>query len=84
LGRVLVDMAVAVAGGAMTIFDIAVLAHRAGLFGQMALDSTCWRLLDGLTPRAWTRWRGRGLSVADLAGFLIGGAAGRPLRDSPD
>lgn len=45
-GRVLVDMAVAVADGATTISDVAVLADQAALFGAVASDSTCWRLLD--------------------------------------
>jgi hypothetical protein len=47
-GRVLVDMAVAVADGGTTISDIAVLADQAELFGPVASDSTCWRLLDQL------------------------------------
>jgi hypothetical protein len=47
-GRVLVDMAVAVADGATTISDVAVLADQAALFGPVASDSTCWRLLDHL------------------------------------
>jgi hypothetical protein len=47
-GRVLVDMAVAVADGATTISDVAVLGDQAELFGSVASDSTCWRLLDQL------------------------------------
>ena len=47
-GRVLVDMAVAVADGATTISDVAVLTDQAALFGSVASDSTCWRLLDHL------------------------------------
>ena len=47
-GRVLVDMAVAVADGATTISDVAVLTDQAALFGSVASDSTCWRLLDQL------------------------------------
>ena len=47
-GRVLVDMAVAVADGARTISDVAVLADQSALFGLVASDSTCWRLLDQL------------------------------------
>ena len=47
-GRVLVDMAVAVADGATTISDVAVLTDQAALFGAVASDSTCWRLLDRL------------------------------------
>jgi len=42
-GRVLVDMAVAVADGATTIPDVAVLADQAAVFGSVASDSTCWR-----------------------------------------
>lgn len=45
-GRVLTDMAVAVADGATTISDVAVLEHQPALFGPVASDSTCWRLLD--------------------------------------
>jgi hypothetical protein len=51
-GRVLVDMAVAVADGARTISDVAVLADQAELFGPVASDSTCWRLLDQLDTTA--------------------------------
>jgi hypothetical protein len=39
-GRVLVDLAVAVADGAECISDIAVLADQPGLFGSVASDST--------------------------------------------
>ena len=41
-------MAVAVADGATTISEVAVLADQAALFGAVASDSTCWRLLDRL------------------------------------
>jgi hypothetical protein len=51
-GRVLVDMAVAVADGATTISEVAVLAEQVELFGVVASDSTCWRLLDRLDPAA--------------------------------
>ena len=47
-GRVLVDLAVAIADGAEAISDIAVLADQPALFGPVASDSTCWRLLDAL------------------------------------
>jgi hypothetical protein len=47
-GRVLVDLAVAVADGAECISDIAVLADQPGLFGPVASESTVWRLLDVL------------------------------------
>jgi hypothetical protein len=68
-GRVLVDLAVAIADGAEAISDIAVLADQPALFGSVASDSTCWRLLDALgdpelaavaAARARARrWRGR-------------------------
>ncbi len=47
-GRVLLDMALAVADGASTISEIAVLSDQRELFGPVASDSTCWRLLDQL------------------------------------
>ena len=50
-GRVLVDLAVAIADGAEAICDIAVLADQSALFGPVASDSTCWRLLDALDER---------------------------------
>jgi hypothetical protein len=50
-GRVLVDLAVAIADGAEAISDIAVLGDQAALFGPVASDSTCWRLLDVLDER---------------------------------
>src|SRR5215207_5412253 len=50
-GRVLVDLAVAVADGAECISDIAVLGDQPGLFGPVASDSTAWRLLDRLGER---------------------------------
>jgi hypothetical protein len=88
-GRVLIDMAVAVADGAATISDVAVLADQAALFGAVASDSTCWRLLDHLDTarlgavagaRAATRevvWAQR----AELTGqvFPPAKAAGRKL-----
>ena len=45
-------MAVAVADGATTISDVAVLADQAALFGPVASDSTCWRLLERLDSAA--------------------------------
>ncbi|WP_434056939.1 IS1380 family transposase [Pseudonocardia lacus] len=47
-GRVLTDLAVAIADGAEAINDIAVLVDQPGLFGAVASDSTCWRLLEAL------------------------------------
>jgi hypothetical protein len=88
-GQILVDMAVAVADGATTISDIAVLADQAELFGPVASDSTCWRLLDrldgtGLGAIARARAAARDVvwaQRAELSGvpFPPARAAGRDL-----
>jgi hypothetical protein len=88
-GRMLVDMAVAVADGARTISDVAVLADQAALFGAVASDSTCWRLLerlDGTGLVAVARARAASREVvwaqrAELSGepFPPAKAAGRVL-----
>lgn len=69
-GRVLVDMAVAVADGATTISEIAVLGEQRELFGDVASDSTCWRLLDQITG-------------AELAGVARARAAAREVVVGP-
>jgi hypothetical protein len=71
-GRVLVDLAVAIADGAEAITDIAVLADQPELFGPVASDSTCWRLLEALDePRlaavAAARARAREVAWAQRA-----------------
>jgi hypothetical protein len=65
-GRVLVDLAVAVADGAECISDIAVLADQPGLFGAVASDSTVWRLLAQLND-------------PELAGIAAARAAAREV-----
>ena len=45
-GKVLADMAVAIADGATSISDLAVLRDQPGLFGTVASDPTAWRVLD--------------------------------------
>ena len=47
-GRVLVDVAVAVADGAETISDVQALGDQPGLHGQVASTATIWRVLDGV------------------------------------
>jgi Transposase DDE domain group 1 len=47
-GRVLVDVAVMIADGGVCISDIAMLADQRGVFGPVASDSTCWRVLDSI------------------------------------
>jgi hypothetical protein len=83
------DLRFAVADGATTISDVAVLADQAALFGAVASDSTCWRLLDrldtaGLGAVALARARARAVAWAqraELSGrpFPPAHAAGREL-----
>ena len=47
-GRVLTDLAVMIADGGEAISDIATLADQPGVFGPVASDSTCWRVLDSI------------------------------------
>ena len=65
-GRVLTDVAVMIAGGGECISDIAALADQPGVFGPVASDSTCWRVLDAI-------------SGADLAAIAAARAATREV-----
>ena len=48
-GRVLTDVAVMIADGGECISDIATLSDQPGVFGPVASDSTCWRILHAVT-----------------------------------
>ncbi len=50
-GRVLTDLAVMIADGGACISDIATLADQPGVFGPVASDTTCWRVLDAVTAQ---------------------------------
>ena len=50
-GRVLTDVAVAIADGGTRIGDVAVLGDQAGLFGSVASTPTVWRTLDEASGR---------------------------------
>jgi len=54
-GRVLVDLAVALADGATTITDLAILRNQPGLFGEVASLATAWRTLEAIDEAALTR-----------------------------
>jgi len=54
-GRVLTDLAVAIAGGATTIGEIDTLRHQGELFGPVASDTTAWRALAGCDGVALAR-----------------------------
>ena len=91
-GRVLVDVAVAIADGAVTITDVQALADQEGLHGpagSVASTSTIWRVLAGIDEsmlarirqaRAESRdraWTARGeLTGTELPGSRAGGLAG--------
>jgi Transposase DDE domain group 1 len=77
-GRVLVDMAVAVADGASTISDVAVLEHQPALFGPVASDSTCWRLLDRIDDTALG-----GIASARAAAREVAWAQHAEIRGTP-
>ncbi len=65
-GRVLVDLAVMLADGGETISDIATLGDQSSVFGRVASDSTCWRVLNAIT-------------TADLDGIAAARAAARAV-----
>lgn len=80
-----------IADGGCSISDIATLSDQPGVFGAVAPDSTCWRVLDAVghaeldaiaTARARTRefvWARRGELTGDaLPASLV---AGMPLLD---
>ena len=50
-GRVLTDLAVMIADGGVSISDIATLGDQPGVFGAVASDSTCWRVLASIGQR---------------------------------
>jgi hypothetical protein len=89
-GRVLADLAVAIADGATTISEIDTLRHQEELFGPVASDSTVWRTLAGCGPaalariskaRARTRRHAWKLIAARHGGIPPARAAGRDLGE---
>jgi hypothetical protein len=81
-GRVLVDLAVAIADGAQAISDIAVLADQSALFGPVASDSTCWRLLDALDERGLAAVAGARARAREVAWAQRAEATGRAFDRS--
>jgi GNAT superfamily N-acetyltransferase len=86
-GGVLVDLAVALADGAETISDLAVLRDQPGLFGEVASTPTAWRTLEAVDgpalariaearaearAAAWAAGADPGFYVIDIDGTLIG------------
>ena len=54
-GEVLTDLAVAIAGGAETISDLATMRDQPDLFGRVASHPTVWRTLDAVDAAALER-----------------------------
>jgi hypothetical protein len=86
-GRVLVDMAVAIADGATAISDLRVLADQPALFGDVASVPTTWRTLEAIDTdvleriasarakaraEAWAAGLDPGFYVIDLDATLVG------------
>jgi Transposase DDE domain group 1 len=78
-GRVLVDLAVAVADGAECISDIAVLADQPGLFGAVASDSTVWRLLDQIDQSELAAVAGARAAAREVAWAQRAEVTGQPV-----
>jgi hypothetical protein len=85
-GRVLVDLAVALADGAKSIADVKVLADQPALFGEVASAPTAWRTLEAIDDavlariaaaraearsRAWAAGMDPGYYVIDIDGTLL-------------
>ena len=85
-GKVLVDLAVALADGADCLADLAVLRANADVFGPVASDPTAWRVVSSIgtvgldavnaarartRARAWEAGVRRGWIVLDLDATLV-------------
>jgi len=86
-GRVLVDVAVAIADGAVTISDVQALADQQGLHGpagSVASTSTIWRVLDAVasTPGMLAKIRLARAEARDRAWLARGELTGTELPGS--
>lgn len=85
-GRVLTDLAVAIADGAASISDLRILADQPALFGSVASVPTAWRALEAVDDKAleriaqaraaaraqaWAAGMDPGFYVIDIDGVLI-------------
>jgi len=82
-GRVLVDVAVLIAGGGEAISDIDVLRHQGEVLGPVASAPTVWRALDEVTPAAAKRIeRARAQVRAHVWSQLPGGVPASTVADT--
>jgi len=70
-GRVLADLAVAVADGARSISDLAALRDQPDIFGPVASTATAWRALDRVSAAHLDRLRA-GRAAARAAAWAAG------------
>lgn len=85
-GRVLVDVAVTIAGGGETISELKVLRNQPALFGSVASTPTAWRTLEAVDAdaldriaqaraaaraQAWAAGRDPGFYVLDFDATLV-------------
>jgi hypothetical protein len=76
-GQVLTQLAVAIADGATTVSDIAVLRLPPDLFGRVASAPTVWRLLTALTGETLTRIAAARAGRDAATGIPAGAGCGR-------
>jgi len=84
-GRVLVDVAVAIGDGAITITDVQALADQEGLHGpsgSVASTSTIWRVLAGIDATVLARIRHARAEARDRAWTARGELTGSELPGS--
>ncbi len=84
-GRVLVDVAVAIADGARTISDVQVLADQQDLHGpagSVASTPTIWRVLDGIDTQMLAQIRLARAAARDRAWLARGELTGTELPGS--
>jgi len=81
-GRVLSDLAVMIADGGECISDIATLGDQPGVFGAVASDSTCWRVLDAVADVGLAAIAQARASAREVAWAQRGEATGTVLPAS--
>jgi len=78
-GRVLTDVAVAIADGAETISDVQALADQPALHGPVASTATIWRVLDGIDDTMLAQLRAARAQARERAWAARGELTGAAL-----
>lgn len=78
-GRVLVDLAVAIADGAETITDLRVLSDQERLHGRVASLATAWRVLKSVDPTRLAALRSARAAARERAWLARGELTGQAL-----